>query len=102
MAPVFIVTIVIAASLILVKMVLDYNRAKMIDEGSSDPERSLPASELTTLIRESVAEEIRPLAEKIERLERRTPGGESLGIDSDEAVEGGEEPDHTSRPVRER
>lgn len=102
MAPVFIVTIVIAASLILVKMVLDYNRAKMIDESSSDPRRSLPASELTTLIRESVAEEIRPLAEKIERLERRTADEESPRIDAGDAVERGEEPDHTSRPVRER
>lgn len=83
MTPVFIVTIVIIASLILVKMMLDHNRA-------SDPDRSLPASEFTSLIRESVADEIRPLAEKIERLEK-------LAGETDEDVGSGDEADRTSK-----
>lgn len=95
MTPVFIVTIVIIASLILVKMVLDHNRAKMIDERSSDPDRSLPASEFTSLIRESVADEIRPLAEKIERLEK-------LAGETDDDVGSREEADRVSRPSREK
>ncbi|NNF03485.1 MAG: hypothetical protein HKN17_03365 [Rhodothermales bacterium] len=99
MNPVIIVTIVFAASLILVKMVLDYNRAKMMHGRSSDDEgglqRSLPASELTALIRESVAEEVRPLAEKIERLERMT-------TDTDEFGEDAEEAERVSRPSRVR
>lgn len=101
MAPVFIVTIVIAASLILVKMVLDYNRTKMIDDRSSDPERSLPASELTSLIRESVADEIRPLAEKIERLEKQA-GEDTPAIELDDDVGSGEEAGRTSKTARER
>lgn len=102
MTPVFIVTIVIVASLILVKMVLDYNRARMIDDRSSESERSLPASELTALIRESVAEEVRPLAEKLERLENRQTGEGERGIEVDDRIEGGTEADRVTRPSRQR
>ena len=97
MAPAFIVTIVIIASLILVKMVLDYNTAKMLG-GGEESDRSLPVSELSTLIRESVADEIRPLAERVEQLERRTSIMDDERLDEDESTEAGS----TSIPARER
>ncbi len=64
-----IVAMVLGFALIVVKMGLDHEKAKLLAKGDSGPGSTMLMSELEEMIQLSVAEAVKPLQERIDELE---------------------------------
>ena len=71
MLPAIIVALVFGSGLLFIKMILDYNREKLL-AGSNEPSsQSLLVSELETMIHDAVADAVEPLELRIADLEKK-------------------------------
>ncbi len=80
--PVFVVALVFGSVVLVVKMVLDFNRQKLI-AGSSTDGNSLGTGELKRIIREAVDESLFPIVSRLEAAENRLDEADQLLLESE-------------------
>ncbi|MDA0378501.1 MAG: hypothetical protein O3C45_04950 [Bacteroidetes bacterium] len=69
--PVAIVALVMGSFLLFIKMLLDYNKDKMLTSGRQDASsNTLLLSELQEMINQSVQQAVEPLHERVDQLEQ--------------------------------
>ena len=78
---VIIVAMVLAFTLVVVKMGLDYSKSKLLEVGEDAPDSTLLMSELEEMISSAVSDATEPLRERIDQLEQKQlpagPGAET-------------------------
>lgn len=76
-----IVAMVLAFTLVVVKMGLDYSKSKLLEVGEDAPDSTLLLSELEEMISSAVSDATEPLRERIDQLEQKQlpagPGAET-------------------------
>lgn len=77
MLPAIIVALVFGSGLLFIKMILDYNREKLLAKSNGPSSQSLLVSELEDMIHDAVADAVAPLEQRVTDLERKAlpPGG---------------------------
>jgi len=81
MMPVLVVALVFGSVVLVVKMVLDYNRQKLLS-GSGTEDNSLGTGELKRIIREAVDESLYPIVSRLEATENRLDEADQLLLES--------------------
>jgi len=66
---VIIVAMVLAFTLVVVKMGLDYSKSKLLEVGEAPSDSTMLLSELEDMISTAVADAVEPLKDRIEQLE---------------------------------